>query len=496
LLALLNDIDEKAPCGYDCRYEDIFLSIENEIDKSVSVLEDIQTDWMQIIENSEYLLTHQTKDVKILCWWTYGLWKKESWNGLEKALQVFNALLSKHVDNIFPKSTKVKISSITWLEELLNEELLDQNGNVLAQIDAQVFLDLFVQLEKNLVLALKQELNIFQKIKKPLEQLVQSKIESEKVVETEVAEVASKQSSNEIDSISSDVDATKVLNALRKNATLLQSYWLQKDENYLGAIRLARLLSWLETDGLPVNENGKTPLNAPSQDSLEEIEALYAEKNYEDALKKVESLISFSPFWLDGHYLTYKILSDMGHDQVALEVKNRLIAYVNVNDEILDLTFKDTTPFASMEVKEWLSQSLQNSGKKDESKTSNTTHTKESLLESCYALAKHKKIKEAMNILQNSYSGSTSQEEKFYWRLSHAELAKEFGKNDISLVLLKELMKDIDIYKLDVWKPELSAKVYGLFLSFSRASVDVDEQKSIFSRLCKIDIEQALEIKI
>jgi type VI secretion system protein VasJ len=494
LLALLNDIDADTPCGVDCKYEDLFLKLESEIDKSTSILENIQTDWVQIVENSEYLLQYQTKDIKILCWWTYGLWKQESWSGLEKALKIVNALLQKHEDRIFPKSVKVKISSMTWLEELLNEELLDQNGTISASIDYQVFLDLIVELEKNFTLTVKQETQLFKKIQRALKQLADSKTETQSSISQDKAEIPQVSRSHEIDLITTEADATKVLNSLKKNATLLQNYWIEKDTAHLGAIRLSRLLSWLETDGLPMNDNGKTPLNAPSQESLDEIENLYGEKNYQEALKKIESLISFSPFWLDGHYRSFTILTEMNQSQAALEVKNSLLAYVSADMSILDLTFKDSTPFASLKVKEWLLQNMDVNNEHKQTKE-NHTSTKESLLESCYVLAKQKKIKEAMSILQNSYLSAKTHEEKFYWRLWHAEFAKEFSKNDISLVLLRELMVDVDRYKLDVWKPELSAKVYSLLLSFGRANIDADEQKSLFSRLCKIDVEQALEIK-
>jgi len=492
LTNILEDISTDNPCGSDYKYEDIFLEVEAEIDKSKNILEDMDTDWDKVSHVTETLLNEHTKDIKILCWWTYSLWKRELWVGLEKTLPVLDALLKKYTSTLFPKSKKVKISSLQWLETQLTEEVLDENGNIFAQIEHENFYTFFNNIEQSFSLAIEEEINLFSKIQKSLKKIIDEK-EAKKKESVNQREIVSSPAT-EADEIVSDSDAAKLLSQMKKSATLLHNYWRKKEAANLGSIRLIRMLAWLETDGLPIHEDKKTPLNPPSQESVEEVEILYAEEKYTEAFEKVETVISFSPFWLDGHYISYNLLTAMGKDAAALEVKNALISYVNADKEILDLTFRDSTPFASIKVKEWLAHNL-------ETLESNIVvdkeqNEREEIIETCYLLAKKKNIKEAMKILQNSYTSASTKEDKFIWRLSHAQLAKEYGKNELALALVEDLRKEIEVYKLDEWNPKLSAKVFKLFLDFNRTQVNVEELQMAYVSLCKIDAEEALEIKI
>lgn len=489
---ITEQISTDFPCGSDFKYEDIYLSIDAEIDKSNNVIEGMETDWNSVSSSTEEVLSKHTKDVKVLCWWAYALWKQEQWTGLEKALPVFNTLLSTYKDTLFPKSKKVKLSSMNWLEEKLNEDVLDDNGNISGHIDHQKFFDFFSELEKNFALTILEEKSIFSKIQRALKRTIDEK-EAQSKVSEEKKEASNKPASSEVDEIASDSDAAKILSTMKKNATLLKNYWREKEHGSLGAIRLTRMISWLETDGLPMNEDGKAPLNSPSQETIDEIDTLYTEEKYTEALEKVEHLISFSPFWLDGHFISFNILTALGDTKAALEVKNALIAYVNADRKVLELSFRDSTPFASVKVKEWIGQST---GSSESSEVSKQDSKHEQTLEECYSLAKKKNIKEAMKILQTNYASAPNKEEQFLWRISHAELAQEFGKNELALALVEDLKREIDLYKLDEWNPKLSARVFTLFLGFKRTLVDVEELQAVYARLCKIDVEEALEIKI
>ncbi len=54
-----------------------------------------------------------------------------------------------------------------------------------------------------------------------------------------------------------DADAIKVLRSFKKNANLLNNYYRKQDISNLKALRITRLLSWLETEGLPNTEGKK-----------------------------------------------------------------------------------------------------------------------------------------------------------------------------------------------------------------------------------------------
>ncbi len=129
-----------------------------------------------------------------------------------------------------------------------------------------------------------------------------------------------------------DSDAVKVLRTFKKNAALLSDYYRKKNISNLKAIRIARLLSWLDTQGLPNSESNKTLLQAPSQLELEELESLIKNKKYEEAFYLAEEILEVSPFWIDGHYYSYDILLKTRNFYEAEEIKNLLIYFVKTNE--------------------------------------------------------------------------------------------------------------------------------------------------------------------
>lgn len=491
---ILTPISETTPCGSDFKYEDAYLALESEIDKSTSMSEGVATDWSKVLDDAESLLGQDTKDTKIMCWWTYAMFKTGSWNALSTALPLFNDFLLSFGEALFPKSKKVKLSSILWLEELFNEEMLDERGAFTASVDAENFLGYFKELEKNFGISVGEELSLFKKLQSALERLVKEQEVKEEAPKSSAAQSV-QTGTVELSEINSDADATSILRSLKKNAGLLQEYFRTQDPSDIRAIRLVRLQSWLDIDSLPMHEESKTPLNPPSQESIDKIEELMAEEEYAAALESTESLIALSPFWLEGHLMAFNILSEMGHLQAAKEVQNALVSFIKADEAILNLQFRDTTPFASIKLKTWIAESM-GAAISTGAEGSSTEESKEQIIEKAYALAKKKNIKEAMGLLQGHHGLSVTKEDKFHWRLAKAELATQFGKNDVALALLEDLKEDIDRYNLDEWNPELAGRVFSLYLGLNRTQVKVEDMHAAYSRLCKINIEHALEIKL
>ena len=495
LESILEPISESSPCGSDYKYEDAYLALDAEIDKSNSMAEGVSTDWSKVLEDTKEILSNASKDTKVACWFIYASWKTSGVSGLQNALTIFNALLERYKETLFPKSKKVKISALVWLEELLQDEMLDERSTLVVSLNSEAFLELIISIQDSFSVVVGEDIALFSKLRSALQRAVKEAQESE-VVETATTSSTTPQATGiEFSEINSDDDAAKVFRSLKKNATLLQEYWRGKEISDLRSIRLVRMLSWLEIDSLPMHENGKTPLHPPSELSLNAIEEHIENEEYDEAFNQVENLIALSPFWLEGHFIAANIMEKMGHERSTKEIKNALVAYVKGDETILDLTFNDTTPFASIEMKKWLASSMEDIS--NNSEDGQEEDAKAQLVEEAYKKAKKKQIKEAMGLLQNAYISAGNNEEKFYWRLTKAQLAIEFNKNDVALALLEDLKRDIDKYNLDEWKPELAAKVFTLYLNtFNRTTVDVEHLNTAYARLCKIDIAQALEIKI
>lgn len=492
---ILEPISNESPCGIDCKYEDAFLLIEQEIDKSNSMLDGVSTDWNFVYNESEKLLCEFTKDIKIFCWFIYASWKKESVTGLQKTLTTFAELLQTYNKALFPKSKRIKISSMLWLEELLNDELFGERGELNFSLPHEQFISVLEAINRDLSLIVEKDVEVFKKLRLAL-QRVQTEQKAKDVVPVQKSTQTAEASKNlgQLSEINSDEDAVKMFRLLKKNAALLQEYWINKDISDLRCIKLTRMLSWIEIDSLPADEDGITLIHAPSEMSIDEVNTFLEEENYEQAFISLEKLIALSPFWLEGHYMAADVLKKAGKEQAALEIKNALLSFVNADRKILQLKFKDSTPFASAALKKWLQDE---SAEQTETVVQNIVDAKEEIVSKAIALANKKQIKEAMELLHLHFASAINKEDKFYWRLAKADLAIKSGKKDIGLALLEELKKEINKYSLDEWNPELSSKVFILYLnSFNRTQIDIADINETYSRLCKTNISKALEINI
>jgi type VI secretion system protein VasJ len=123
--SIIEKISSKNPTGSDQKYEDTYLAIEAEIDKTMSASSAGGVDWTLISEHATQILELKSKDLKIASYWLYAQWKLSSWDGLEFALPLYTKLIATYKMKLFPKSTKVKLRILEWLHESLSILILD-----------------------------------------------------------------------------------------------------------------------------------------------------------------------------------------------------------------------------------------------------------------------------------------------------------------------------------------------------------------------------------
>lgn len=483
-------------CGIDCKYEDAYLLIEQEVDKEFSVTQD-STDWTYVYNKTMSLLENETKDLKLASWWIFAAWKENSWSGLEKNLPIFIEFINRFNKELFPKSAKGKANIIFWLEEVLNKDILQNDVNKKSLTNHCLFYELFTSLDLEIKNLLENNENKFKKIisfLKPFYDKKQEELDKKNsFIETPLKIETKVQSEQEIvGELSNDSDVKKLLSTIKKNLSTLNKYYRNNNFKDLKAIKIARFLSWLEIDELPYAQGKKTFLYPPSELEIDEVKNLIKEEKYTQALDFAEEIIEVCPFWIDGHYLVYSIFEKTNSTQNAKEVKNSLISFIKSNEGILDFYFTDDTPFCSNKVKKWISDELITSGN---SSNQEECELSQNSLVYIYELANNDKVKEAMFEIAEKYKTATTVEEKFNWRLNHAQLAVEFDKKDIALALLEDLQKDIDKFNLNEWNPSLASKVYTLILNtFTNIDIPYEKLEQIYKNLCKTDINSAFEI--
>jgi len=489
---MLNNITELLPCGNDTKYDNIYLDIENEIDKENSLIHTNQIDWYKVQQNCEELLITKTKDIKLLCWWAIAKLKLD---GLEQSiniLNIVNSFLTHFNENLFPNSHKIRYTMFVWLETNFEKMAIKEN-KLMFNFDEMInLLELLENIQNNISsLTLSKQL-FFKNTINLIKEIRQNKISQIQTTKT----IHKTQSNNTsiIESITTEQEATKALNQIKKLSNELINFLRTKNYADIKAIKLVRTLSWLEIEQLPDTKNNKTLLKAPTNDRIEQIDKLINEKKYDLAFDLIETTLIRSPFWFDGHKKAFEILKAENQTQAIKELKNMLSYFINTHDGILDLEFQDSTPFASEEVKKWLQES------KDEVKSTNKKEylpdELNTLRNNCFNQIKQKNTKEAFVMIENSYNQAQNHEQKFIYRLLHAELSIEASLPQLALAIIEELYDDIKKFNLEKWKPDLASKVYYLLLkSFNRTQITKEKFDDAYYRLSKINSSLILDIK-
>ncbi|NQY21082.1 MAG: type VI secretion system domain-containing protein [Campylobacteraceae bacterium] len=408
-------------------------------------------------------------------------------------------MIEKYKSDLYPKSQKAKKNTILWLETTLSKDILKTKKNDILNPkdllkDFELLQNLFIDMfDENSIYFGK----IIRHIKKFDEEIEVSPIPSKNVeikkaekIEIKKEEKPSASTGNllNIKEISNKDEANKIVFLFKKHASMLNEYYRSENSYDLRAIKITRLLSWLNTDGLPQSNKNITFINPPSALNINKIDDLIGENKNDEAFVLIQQSLEKSPFWIDGHYKAYELLISQKKDKLALEIKNYVRAFVNTNNGVSDLLFKDESAFASDETKNFLNIS-------SEEKITSISKKEENV--EIQNNLNQQNIKDAMEELQKDYDLSSSMQDKFKIRLEQSKLAISNKEFTMALILLDELEKNIEKYNLDEWQPELSTEVYALILkNLFKEYINNDRLKNAFEKLCKINISKALNLNI
>ncbi|QKF73945.1 type VI secretion system, baseplate protein [Aliarcobacter faecis] len=489
--------------GKDCKYEDRYLQVELEIDKISSVTQEA-CNFRQIIENCEYLLSNETKDFKLASWWFYANFKMNDIKGLDYSIDCFINFIDKFHTSFYPKLNNSKLNIIDWLESNFSKDF-ENSLDLKNSIKNTNLYEKFLTLSSVFVKVTKEDREYFKDVKKFLqpsileivEKLEEKKENIVEVTEKNIKEEIPKQNSElQIVEITTEFEANKVLRNLRKSAYLLSKYYRKNDFSNFKSLRISRFLFLLDFEDIPASNGKRTAIYPPLITEIDLVESLIKQNKNAEALILAEEILEDCPFWIDGHFYTYQALKNTNFHRQAEEVKSNLIHFININKQILNLTFIEDTPFVSIKTKNWIEKEKK---EKELQVVNQNIEVKEesNFFEKIDNFISDNNINEAIKFFEEKISLSKNFEEKFNWRLKFSEFAIGIGKKDIAIIFLEELIKEIEFFNLLDWNSKLASKVYVLVLSnFSYLEYEQEKIKNIYKNLCKIDINSAFELNL
>ena len=500
-------ISKEGFSGEDVRFSSEYEGLESELSKAQSMHESGQIDWLKICENSETLLRTQSKDLRVCAWLTWGLYQRESFQGLLAGLGLVQHLCENHWAEIHPGKARTRAAALSWLVPRL-EQVLNENIPIKEQLP--LFRRLLEHLE-GLDAACTEHLGddapLLLPICRRLKNMVQRAADNQPepgLVGAAVAQVklAATQLFTPGVPIDNEKEAQKALRAQQENARPLCTWWLKQKATDVRALRLNRTLLWLPIDAIPERNNDQiSALRGLPVDKLKAYQDRYDQAQYADLIVELEASLTKAPFWFDGQRMVWECLQELNAEMAMREVETHFALFMQRLPGIIELRFHDGTPFADPATRAWISANvtphLQTSNAPRKVEVANSQLAWELALEEALPILRKDGLKAAVQILKQGLHSAHGGRVRFFWQFALARLCFAAKKYELAKTQLEALDQTLHDSGLQTWEPDLVLEVLNLLHSccelLPQNHAVRERKEEIYRRLCHLDLEVVLE---
>jgi len=216
------------------------------------------------------------------------------------------------------------------------------------------------------------------------------------------------------------------------------------------SLRLRRFAIWFSIVAAPdADSDGETQLMPVSVDRISDYEE-QLQRGADLALwRNVEKSLTVAPFWLDGHYLSFRVAEKLGKEDWAEAIKSEARAFISRLPSLLHLSFKGGTPFASAETAQWLTSGAE--GTSGEKVSGSWDAERTNVLE----LAKEGGVSVALAQLNEGFASASEPRDKFYWRMLSADVMHAHQLSAIARQEYETLLDQVGSFSVTDWEPSL-----------------------------------------
>lgn len=509
--SLLKAINSDSFVGEDVRYSSSFEEVESMLSGSASLFSSTATDWQKVTELAEKILTTQSKDIRVLCWFTWALFKTDSFTGLQAGINLINELVSKHWEVMFPAKQRTRVSAFEWLTTRI-EQLFQESFAVKEQLPLfKALLAELLRLDSFLTEKWQDDSPLILPTCRRIEKMISEAGEvadqnKDKSVVGKVINQAKEIVTGTItpqtitSSIDNERDANKLLRNLQDNSRTLCIWWLSQRATDIKALRLNRTLLWIAIESLPDHKDDITTLRPVPVDKVNNYKERLAQGRYSDLILDVEVSISKAPFWLDGQHMVWQCLHALRMDAAMLELEVQLALFLQRIPRVIELKFHDGTPFANESTVAWINDHVlprlgnQTGHINAHLVASDSSHGEwEEALQESIATLSSDGLKDSMKPLLAGLKAASGGREKFFWQLCMAKLCFANKKYELAKTQLENLDEHIHRLGIEQWEPALVLEVVYLLYRCCELlpqSQHVREAKDIlYKRLCFLDMD-------
>lgn len=527
-------ISPEAPCGKSAREEPEYDQLAMEMNK-LQALTPEPVDWPEVIRLGSLLLKEKSKDLLVASYLTVGLFEKQGYRGLATGLTIYRDLIKEYWESLFPEKKRLRgrINAIEWMAERLGKEIAKTAPEASDQENVKQCFALVDQLSQLLDEKLGEQSPNLSMLLRPLREF-RLQIEQQEKQQTHKPEPqpepkpappppaqpkpvtsAPPSAAAPPAEVATESDMQK---AFRTCQTLLGNIaTFLRNKNLADALsyRIVRLSTWLMIRQLPPSQNQMTQITKVPEEIIQKYESLLSAQDYKVLIPEVEVRFSRDPFWLDAHRFTATALEALGttYAEARKTVVEELASFLQRMPGLLDLKFSDGTPFADDQTRLWIeSEVLQPqrgetvqevvtipSGREQDGTVDQRPWIQ--VTQEAKRLAGKGQFSEGITLFQEGQKQSSSERERFLWRLYQARFCFEAGYLDVAIPQLEFLDAQVERFGLEVWEPALSLDVAQLLLLCYYKWLEkiqkpeeriLEKTRQLHARLCRLDVLAAL----
>jgi type VI secretion system protein VasJ len=512
-------IQPDQPAGSDVRYEPEYEELQAEIDKLSMPSASGGTDWEKVSDLAGAILAEKSKDLLVATYLAVSQVHLRHIEGLADGLIVIHDLIANYWDTMFPpkKRMRGRMGAVEWWVEKTETALTAVKHEPVAAEKLETIQTTLSQID-TLLNEYMPEPPLLRPIQRALE-VVPSV--SEKKPETEAAPVTDQPPEPEMkreaakvapaaaepEALATLQDAQKVISSGMQKVRQAATFLLETDLTNAMAYRYRRIAAWSVVSALPPASDGQTQIPPPAPQILQSLLEFREDGNWKALIMGAEQRLSQYIFWFDLNRLVAEALGNLGdgYENANDAVCQETALFIHRLPGLVGMTFSDGTPFADPETGQWLKGIALGIGSVGDAaaptpasvKGPDETGRMAKTLAEAQALAKKKKLLEAVQLLQAELKTCVSQQEALLWRLALCRMLIKSKRTDMAVPHLDLILKDIETYRLETWDPRLALD--GLKLVWTAYSTHTTAEakgkaEAVLSQIAKLDPAEALKL--
>lgn len=470
LLEIQKPISETATLGTDLSQSLDFEWLDTELMKVGSLTHE-SIEWEKIEKLSWKILTKESKDYRVLSFFIQALLQKNDFEYLQQSITLIQLFLEHHwLAYPYDKETpRVKRNRQRFLAQILKRILqkVEEQPNFTISEDDKITLNSSLNTLKEILQQKESSLDELEQLMQIFDHLFvrgNNSNQAEKSVDSVDKEDNSKSAS--------DTKSVSILAFLKSEKDDKLAYRLieqcEKNEEFLLAIIIRRLLLWDGIKELPVHDNeGETTISSPSQETISKAHLLLSSEtpSIED-WEQLEVSLMKAPFWLDAHHASAIVASKLFSVAHGVEIKNRVKAFLKKFPQLKTLTFSNGIPYLSEKTLTWIENEVVLETFKEEDlvdspanmvaeETFYETHLWNSYLQEADKLYTEEGFSQALHGLHQKIEQSINLREKVLWQLSLSQLYQREKLPELALHNNQTIMTQLNDINLSEWEPQI-----------------------------------------